>query len=141
MNRRVLLVSPAMVDATQTAYILMPLGLLSIAAYLQTKGYEPQLLDANVVIRQSQTNDDLIKLIGQEILAVKPAVLGISVMTGGHIEMALAIVTLAKGIIENVVTVLGGAHASQFAVTIWRIALTLTMLYLAKERYSPHGSR
>lgn len=98
----------------------MPLGLLSIAAYLKTFGYETQLLDSNVMIRKlgCKMDETLMKLIYDSILEFKPAMLGVSVMGVGQIEMALATIEMAKQIDTNTVTVLGGAHASQFAVKI-----------------------
>ncbi|MBL7969639.1 MAG: B12-binding domain-containing radical SAM protein [Prolixibacteraceae bacterium] len=116
INKRILLICLPTAEISQIAYYLVPLGLLSIAAYLKNLGYETQVLDTNIVIRKlrDKTESSLKETIRQKIIEFKPLMVGISVMGARQTEMALSAIEISKSINSDIVTVLGGAHASQF---------------------------
>ena len=120
VGSRVLLVNPPTAASSQPVYLLMPLGLLSIASYLRGLGHETQLVDANVAIGKlgRRTDAAVMEWIGRAIRDFQPTVVGVTVMGVGQLATALAVTAVAKDIAPTVVTVWGGAHASQFAVQL-----------------------
>jgi len=112
----------------------MPLGLLAVAAYLRMRGYETLVVDANVLIRNlgCTTNDAVIDCVDRVIREFRPAMVGITVMGAAQIEMALETTRRTKGIDPTIVTVWGGAHASQFAVTILEHCPTLDFVVVGE---------
>jgi radical SAM superfamily enzyme YgiQ (UPF0313 family) len=91
----------------------MPPGLLSIAAYLREKGETVDIVDLNVIKRQVHT-EGIAKAFRNRLEQTQPILVGVSVMVAGQFKHAKEICKQAKQVLPNVLTVVGGAHVSQF---------------------------
>lgn len=113
MNENILLVNLPLADMSTTPFFVMPPGLLSVAAYLRAKGETVDCVDLNVLNKQrnaksgAQAFEDLLR-------DAQPMMVGVSVMVAGQFKCAHRICQQAKRIVPNVLTVVGGAHVSQF---------------------------
>jgi len=108
-----LLVNLPLANMSTTPFFVMPPGLLSIAAYLRAKGETVECVDLNVL--KGQTAGEGVPAPFEELLKDKPPLLvGVSVMVAGQFRLAHALCQLAKRVVPSTVTVVGGAHASQF---------------------------
>ena len=112
MTANVLLVNLPLADMSTTPFFVMPPGLLSIAAYLREKGEAVACVDLNVLQKENageatQTFENLLK-------DTPPMLVGVSVMVAGQFRLARTICERAKRVVPKVVTVVGGAHVSQF---------------------------
>jgi anaerobic magnesium-protoporphyrin IX monomethyl ester cyclase len=119
MTENVLLVNLPLADMSTTPFFVMPPGLLSIAAYLRENGAMVNCVDLNVLGRNRQPGaavpalEDLLK-------DTQPMLLGVSVMVAGQFRGAHRICQQAKQAVPGVLTVVGGAHVSQFPQDILR---------------------
>jgi len=115
MNAPVLLVNPRLATVSTTPFFVMPVGLLSLAAYLREAGIRVHCLDLNVAARRRAGGCDtdpsaaLERALGGHGLKL----VGASVMVGGQLGLAREVARSAKALLGDVVTVLGGAHVSQ----------------------------
>ena len=116
MTSTTLLVNPSISQISKTSYFIMPLGLLSIAAYLRENGFPVEILDFNVVKRKSPlgTDQDILSKFSTTIDEIAPKVLGISIMVAGQLKIAYEAIKIAKAKNPQIVTMIGGAHSSQF---------------------------
>lgn len=108
---RILLVHPlgyradaASSDIARLAGIMPPIGLASLAAWLETKGIEATIIDA-------YARPDAPDLIRERLLADRPAFMGMSCTTSGFLD-AVRLSAVAKAILPGIQTVVGGAHVS-----------------------------
>jgi len=108
---RVLLVHPlgynkahAGGDISRRANIMPPLGLASIAAYLEQKGIGADIIDCFA-------HPDSDSKIIARIEATQPGLIGLSCTTSGYLD-ALRIAALAKEKFPWIKTVFGGPHIS-----------------------------
>jgi len=110
------LVNVSIAKVSTTNFFVMPIGLLSIAAYLTKCQFPVQLLDFNVVKRKNKisTDEDLLKFFAAYLNEFNPAIVGFSTMVAGQFNLSNAAATLAKQIIPDVITAVGGAHVSEF---------------------------
>jgi radical SAM superfamily enzyme YgiQ (UPF0313 family) len=96
-----------------TPFFVMPPGLLSIAAYLREKGETVDCVDLNVLHKKrnageaTQVFEDLVR-------DMQPMLVGVSVMVAGQFRSAHRICKQVKLVAPNALTVVGGAHVSQF---------------------------
>jgi len=109
--RRVLLVHPlgyhagaAAHDIARRANIMPPIGLASLAAWLQSRGFETDLVDCNAHPAAADR-------IRERLTARRPAMLGLSCTTAGFLD-GVRIAALAKATLPGIRTVVGGPHAS-----------------------------
>ena len=108
---KILLVHPlgyhaaaAETDISRMANIMPPLGLASIAAYLQNQNIDCAIIDCF-----ARPHSD--RLIKDYILMEKPAFIGLSCTTSSFLD-GVRIAKLAKGILPDIQAVFGGPHVS-----------------------------
>jgi radical SAM superfamily enzyme YgiQ (UPF0313 family) len=108
---RILLVHPlgypagaAKEDISRIANLMPPLGLASIAAYLDKQNIECTIVDCFA-------RPDSDRLICEDLLTRRPAWIGISCTTSSFLD-GIRIAKLAKGILPGIRAVFGGAHVS-----------------------------
>ncbi len=98
--------------------LFQPLGLAYIAAVLEKKGYEVEIIDALAedFSRKPYDGRFLVGLsyeaIGEIIREKRPDIVGISVPFTAHSPSAMEVARLVKGIDMDIVVVLGGPHVS-----------------------------
>ncbi len=115
--KKILLVHPlgyhtddASRDISRKANIMPPLGLASIAAYLEKCGIQTAIIDC-----YARPNSD--RLIRDYLLSKKPAFLGLSCTTSSFLD-GVRIAEFAKSILPNIQVVFGGAHVSALKQSI-----------------------
>ncbi|MBI5017247.1 MAG: cobalamin B12-binding domain-containing protein [Deltaproteobacteria bacterium] len=108
---RVLLVHPlgyradaAGKDISRLANLMPPLGLASIASYLERRGLGASLVDC-------YARPDSDRVIRDHLLAERPALLGLSCTTSSFLD-GVRIARLAKAALPGVRSVFGGPHVS-----------------------------
>ena len=109
--RKILLVHPlgyhaeaAKRDISRKANIMPPLGLASIAAYLEDKGYSASIIDC-------YARPDSDRLIKKCLIEERPSVIGFSCTTSSFLD-GIRISTLAKSVCADIRVVFGGHHVS-----------------------------
>lgn len=109
--KRVLLVHPlgynkvhAKSDISRRTNIMPPLGLASIAAYLEQNGIGADIIDC---FAHPDSDSKIMALIGES----KPGWIGLSCTTSGYLD-AIRIATMVKGKYPWIKTVFGGTHIS-----------------------------
>ncbi len=115
-EKHILLVHPlgyrtehAAQDVSRMANIMPPLGLASIAAYLEQRGLRAGIIDC---FAHPLEADELIR---QYLLGHKPAFIGMSCTTSNFLD-AVRIAEMAKSVFPGIKTVIGGAHGSALKV-------------------------
>ena len=91
-------------DISRIANLMPPLGLASIAAYLDKQSTQCTIVDCFAL-------PDSDRLIRDNLLTQQPAWIGISCTTSGFLD-GIRIAKLAKGILPDIRTIFGGAHVS-----------------------------
>jgi anaerobic magnesium-protoporphyrin IX monomethyl ester cyclase len=119
MTANVLLVNLPLADMSTTPFFVMPPGLLSLAAYLREKGETVDCVDLNVLHRKGN-DQDVVGMFADRLRDTQPLLVGVSVMVAGQFRRARQTCRQAKEAVPNVVTVVGGAHVSQFPRDILR---------------------
>ena len=105
MNNRVLLLYPKYTYPRKNP----PLGLVCLASFIRGSGYDPQIIDFNVVDYSDREVSRLIKEYG-------PAVVGISFMTNQYDEV-MRLSALVKSQ-TSIPVIVGGPHASALPVEL-----------------------
>ncbi|GFO62352.1 B12-binding domain-containing radical SAM protein [Geomonas paludis] len=110
-QRKILLVHPlgyradaAGRDISRVANIMPPLGLASIAAYLEQRGIRADIVDC-------YARPDSDRVIRDYLLAERPAMLGLSCTTSSFLD-GVRIAEMARGVLPGIRTVFGGPHVS-----------------------------
>ncbi len=110
-ERKILLVHPlgyhavaAATDISRIANVMPPLGLASIAAYLEAGGFHSEIVDC-----YAQPDSD--RVIRDYLLREKPAFMGLSCTTSSFLD-GVRIAELAKDVLPNLRVIVGGPHAS-----------------------------
>ena len=110
-DKKILLVHPlgyradaAGHDISRIANIMPPLGLASIAAYLEERGTGADIIDC-----YARPNSD--RAIRDYLLAEKPAFIGLSCTTSSYLD-GIRIAQLARQAVPGIKTVFGGPHVS-----------------------------
>ncbi len=134
MERPVLLVNVSIAEVSTTNFYVMPVGLLSIAAYLTKFMFPVKILDFNVLKRKHKisNDEDLLKMFSGLLRDINPALVGFSTMVAGQFRLSNAAATLAKQTIPDVITVVGGAHASQFPDQILKHCSSIDYIVLGE---------
>jgi len=110
---KILLINPPWISKDQNIWhgiksAMPPLGLLSVASYIESKGYDVEVLDAHVE-----------KLSSKEVFAriqeSNPKYIGLSVMTATS-NAANLIANIAKEAAPDATVVFGGVHAEAMPV-------------------------
>jgi len=91
-------------DISRMANIMPPLGLASIAAYLEQRGISASIVDC-------YAHPDSSSIIKDILLAEKPAMIGLSCTTSSFLD-GVRIAQLAKTVLPGIKTVFGGVHVS-----------------------------
>jgi anaerobic magnesium-protoporphyrin IX monomethyl ester cyclase len=109
--KRILLVHPlgyrreaARRDVSRMANIMPPLGLASLAAYLEARGIDPDIIDCFA-------RPDSDRLIHDHLLRDRPAFMGLSCTTSSFLD-GVRVSELAKKTVPDIKIVFGGAHVS-----------------------------
>ena len=113
MTANVLLVNLPLAGMSTTPFFVMPPGLLSIAAYLREKGETVDCVDLNVLQRKHNAREAT-QAFADLLRDTQPLLVGVSVMVAGQFKQAHNICAQAKQVLPRVLTVVGGAHVSQF---------------------------
>jgi anaerobic magnesium-protoporphyrin IX monomethyl ester cyclase len=110
-DKKILLVHPlgykaaaAGQDISRIANIMPPLGLASIAAYMEQRGTGVDLIDC-------YARPDSDRAIRDYLLAEKPAFIGLSCTTSSYLD-GIRIAQIAKQTVPGIQTVFGGPHVS-----------------------------
>jgi anaerobic magnesium-protoporphyrin IX monomethyl ester cyclase len=110
-DKKILLVHPlgyradaASHDISRIANIMPPLGLASIAAYLEQRGTGAEIIDC-------YARPDSDRAIRDYLLAEKPAFIGLSCTTSSYLD-GVRIAQIAKHTLPGIQTVFGGPHVS-----------------------------
>ena len=110
-DKKILLVHPlgyradaAGRDISRIANIMPPLGLASIAAYLEQRGTGADIVDC-------YARPDSDRAIRDHLLAEKPAFIGLSCTTSSFLD-GIRIAELARRTVPGIRTVFGGPHVS-----------------------------
>jgi len=110
-DKKILLVHPlgykadaAGHDISRIANIMPPLGLASIAAYMEQRGTGVDIIDC-----YARPNSD--RAIRDYLLAEKPAFIGLSCTTSSYLD-GIRIAEIAKLTVPGIQTVFGGPHVS-----------------------------
>ncbi len=116
-TKKVLLVHPlgyaaqaAGKDISRIANIMPPLGLASLAAYLEREGIESAIIDCHA-------RPDSDRLIRDHLLAKKPAGIGFSCTTSSFLD-GIRIARMAKAILPGLKVIFGGPHVSALRESI-----------------------
>lgn len=113
MTESFLLINLPLAEMSTTPFFVMPPGLLSVAAYLREKGETVDCVDLNVLNKgknareAAQTLEDLLQ-------GTQPMLVGVSVMVAGQFRQAQRVCQQVKQAVPTALTVVGGAHVSQF---------------------------
>jgi len=112
----ILLVNLSISEVSTTSIYVMPPGLLSVVAYLRDHGVPTDFLDWNIFKKNNGDcrENELIGIFEKRLTESKPCMVGASVMVAGQIQLAREILKSVKDISADIVTVVGGAHVSQF---------------------------
>ncbi|UFS69371.1 B12-binding domain-containing radical SAM protein [Geomonas sp. RF6] len=110
-NKKILLVHPlgyrsdaAGHDISRLANIMPPLGLASIAAYVERRGMSADIIDC-------YARPDSDRAICDYLKAERPAFLGLSCTTSSFLD-GIRIAEMARSIVPGITTVFGGPHVS-----------------------------
>lgn len=116
MKKPILLVNLSLADISTTPFFVAPVGLLSIAAYLLHNNIPVHLIDFNVIKRKNKIGSDyaLLQKFADDLKEIKPGLVGFSTMVAGQFALAEAAARSVKQLCSNTLTVVGGAHVSQF---------------------------
>lgn len=111
-----LLVNLSLSDASTTLFYVMSLGLLSLVAYLRENRFSTDFLDLNIIKKKNAgcTDSKLISIFEDYLAESKPCLVGASVMVAGQFKLTREILKSTKQFSTDTVTVVGGAHVSQF---------------------------
>lgn len=117
---KVLLINPpeTAYPASIGLFVGLPLGLMYIAAVLDKKGIPVEILDTLVTGVEKVKEGDATycgmrpEKIKEEINLRKPGILGINAATTPHIDNAIMVAKLAKGVDPKILTVAGGNHST-----------------------------
>lgn len=138
LNGNILLVNLPLADVSTTSFFVMPPGLLSIAAYLRAKGETVEIVDLNVVKRQVNA-DGMTKAFRNRLRQTQPILVGVSVMVAGQFRHAKEICNQAKQVLPNVLTVVGGAHVSQFPNDILKNCPEIDIVVIGEGEVQAHA--
>lgn len=110
-HKKILLVHPlgyradaASHDISRVANIMPPLGLASIAAYLEQRGSSADIIDC-------YARPDSDRAIRDYLVAEKPAFIGLSCTTSSFLD-GIRIAEIARQTVPGIKTVFGGPHVS-----------------------------
>jgi len=106
MSKPTLLINLSIAKESTTQNFVMPIGILSLISYLISQGEHVDFIDLNV-------DKDVDKRLNEE-----PEIVGLSVMVAGQFNQAYEICKKIKQRNTKTLTVMGGAHVSQFSKDI-----------------------
>ena len=111
-----LLVNLSLSEGSSTPFYVMPPGLFSLAAYLRENQVSTDFLDFNIVKKKNADSSDskLVSIFEDHLAESKPCLVGASVMVAGQFKLARETLKSTKKFSTDTVTVVGGAHVSQF---------------------------
>lgn len=114
---KILLIRPPHLDIDELppTAIGIPLGMLSVAAYIEKQGHEVQVFDS--LIYPDKTEDKMhfgasFERIDKVIMDFKPNIIGITNLFSTQMKKALSVTKHIKSIYPNAKIVVGGPHAT-----------------------------
>lgn len=113
MTTSILLVNLPLAGVSTTPFFVMPPGLLSLAAYLREKGETVDCVDLNV-LNKTRNPGETAQALEDLLQDLRPILVGVSVMAAGQFPLARRICQQIRRAVPHVLTVVGGAHVSQF---------------------------
>jgi anaerobic magnesium-protoporphyrin IX monomethyl ester cyclase len=113
MTENILLVNLPLSNVSTTPFFVMPMGLLSIASYLRSKGEQVDVIDLNVV-KSRKNAQAFTPSLAADCVRLQPMLVGFSVMVAGQFKLAFELAQQVKAVLPQTVIVVGGAHVSQF---------------------------
>jgi len=133
-SSKILLVNISLAEQSTTSFFVMPPAILVLAAYLRENGMSVDVLDLNVLKREHNdcNNKTLISLFEKYLIETNPSLVGCSVMVAGQLELAREILKSTKKLLPHVVTIIGGAHVSQFSREILNNCLEIDFATLGE---------
>lgn len=142
---KILLITPRRRQAkTSNKRCIVPMGIAYIAAVLESKKYEVQLLDS--VVEGYHTEDPVpgtedivyglsLNMIEERIRGFSPQLVGISCRFSSEIYGCYEIARLVKKINKNIITVIGGLHPSYFARQVLEKEQSIDYVVLGEGEY------
>jgi radical SAM superfamily enzyme YgiQ (UPF0313 family) len=127
-----LLVNPQLANVSTTSFYVMPVGLLSIAAYLRMYNIKTKVIDLNTI------KENLTPYTQEEFFEESPTFVGVSVMVAGQLQAAREVLQNAKKFLPDVLTAVGGAHVSQFPVDILKNCPEIDFVVLGEGEVQAH---
>jgi radical SAM superfamily enzyme YgiQ (UPF0313 family) len=100
---RIVLVQPPRHDEDRS----IPLSLLSLASYLERRGFKPAIFDAHLIFSKTRYSPDYFRKIAERIMKARPEVLGFTSMCQ-TLPAALLIVDECKKIFPSLLVIFGG---------------------------------
>ena len=114
---RIFLIRPPHLDleSLPPTAVGIPLGMLSVAAYMEKQGHEVHVFDS--LIYQDKTNDKThfgasLERIRTAINDFKPGIIGITNLFSTQMKKALSVTECIKSVYPNAKIVVGGPHAT-----------------------------
>ncbi len=120
----------------------LPLGLMYLAAVLDSAGYKVEILDAFMADYEPKKEGDSITVgmpfgeIEAEIRRRQPDIVGISGPFTSQIGNTLKISELAKGVNPKILTVVGGPHVSTVPAEFMEEAKTVDIAVIGEGEYT-----
>ena len=111
-----LLVNLPLSNLSTTSFYVMPPGLLALVAYLRENSLSTDFLDLNVIKKKNTgcAESKLTSIFEDCLAKSKPCLVGASVMVAGQFMLVREILKSTKQFSVDTVTVVGGAHVSEF---------------------------
>ena len=111
-----MLVNLPIASISTTPFFVMPPGLLALAGYIRQHGEPVALLDLCIKSEAPPVNTEAsaLRTFEKRFQENGPALVGVSVMVAGQFGLARLVCRCVKEQKPDVVTVIGGAHVSQF---------------------------
>lgn len=123
----------------------VPVGLLSIAAVLEQKGYSPEVFDSLIYDGREHYDGDTLRFgatyerIRQEIERRRPDVVGIGSLYTAQLYPMLKVAEIAKGVDPNIVVIAGGPHASVRPQDFFELTSNVDFTCLGEGEYMMLG--
>jgi len=114
---KILLIRPPHldVDSLPPTAVGIPLGILSVAAYLEKKGHEVKIFDSLLYLDEVKDETHFgasFERIGSIVKEFKPEVIGVANLFSTQIKKALGFTEYIKSVYPNAKIVVGGPHAT-----------------------------
>ena len=121
----------------------IPVGLLSIASYLKSKGIEVSIYDSRVdidIVSLEGVSQDYFgaspEKIKQKIKMYQPDIIGISSLYTIYQENAFLVAKIAKEVNKNILTIIGGPNPSFYNLDVLKKCPELDICVIGEGEYT-----